>query len=77
MSSALNINAQISYAATGFAAKGVIMREENGVLQLTTTPCAADAHKAIVVFKQPYQKIPTNAIFCDQTKYDQFTVQQE
>lgn len=79
--SSLNATMEISVqhvdATTGSAAKGVIMREESDILELTTTPCLDDAHKKIVVFRWPYRKTPTDSISCGPKTYDQFIVQQD
>ena len=49
-------------ARRNYAARGVILQEENGILLLTTTPCAGDAYKQVLRFSMPYQKNPANPI---------------
>jgi hypothetical protein len=74
----LNAPVQLSYAAVGDAAKGVIMLEKkNEILELTTTPCADDAHKRRVIFKWPWSKTASNKISCESQTYDQYVVQQQ
>lgn len=63
-------------AAVGYAARGVILYEGNGTLVLTTTPCAGDAYKQKVRFRQPYDKNPSGSISCGRQSFAQFIVRQ-
>ena len=64
-------------ARRNYAARGVVLQEGNGILILTTTPCAGDAYKQIIRFRVPYQKTPASPITCGATSYSQFIVRQQ
>jgi hypothetical protein len=62
--------------AVGFGAKGVILYEGNDSLVLTTTPCAGDAYKNKLRFRNPYDKTPAGPISCGSQSFEQFVVRQ-
>lgn len=43
-------------ARAGDLAEGAVVREENGVLVLNTTPCNAPAQSQYLQFHQPYRR---------------------